>query len=265
MQSTNSRKKQLTIISAIFGAIVVVLIIVAIVMQLSPKNEYGDGLRIQNFNEKVKNVSTTMRSGVEATLYNVVKKNVSKDTNLLKVDDAYIRDDSNKQDYNKPSDIYTGNFIVDIESIKQSYYVQYTYVKGEDSSEGLTTRVVISCVEDKDLKYGAFKCADFVEEQAGKNDSIIQYLPFSNFSFYIAADTTAGEDNLILKVELRIPQSDLKGGLAADQAAVSLYKNEVTTWLKSKNLNPTDYTFEYNYTDNGEFIEPPHLDKLSTD
>lgn len=263
MQPTYSRKKQLTIIGVIFSAIVVVLIIIAIVMQLSPKNVYGDGLRIQNFDQKVKNVSTIMRSGVEATLYNVVKKNVPNDTDLLKVDDAYIRDDSNKQNYDKPSDIYTGNFIVDIESIKQSYYVQYTYVEDEDSAEGLTTRVVISCVEDKDLKYGAFKCADFVKEQASENDSIIQYLPFSNFSFRIAADTTAGDDNLILIVELRIPQSDLRGDLASDQATVALYKNEVAIWLKSKNFDPADYTFKYDYTDNGEYIEPPHLDELN--
>lgn len=263
MQPTYSRKKQLLIIGAIFGAIAVVAIIIAIVVQFSPKNEYGDGLRIQNFNQKVKNVSTTMRSSVEATLYNVAKKNVSNEIDLLKVDDAFIRDNSDKQDYDKPTDVYTGNFIVDIESVKQSYFVQYTYVKDKDNEEGLTNRVVISCVKEKDLKYGAFECTDFVEEQATQNDVIIQHLPFSNFSFRIAADTTAGEDNLILKVELRIPGSDLKGDLASKQSAVALYKNEVAIWLKSKNLEPSDYTYEYNYTDNGDYIEPPHLDELS--
>jgi hypothetical protein len=263
MRPTYSKKKQLTIIGTIFGAIVLAVVVIAIIVNLSSKNEYGDGLKIQNYNQKVKNTSTVMRNSIEATLYNVVKKNVSENTDLLKVGDAFIRDDSNIQNYDEPSNIYTGNFIVDIESIKQSYYVQYTYVKDTDNDEGLANRVVINCVEEKDLKFGTFECTDFVAEQAGKNDSIIQYLPFSNFSFHIAADTTAGDDNLVLHVELRIPESDLKGDLASKQNIVVLYKNEVAQWLKAKDFIPTDYTFEYNYTDNGDYIAPAHIDNLT--
>jgi len=260
MQPANPRKKQLIIIGSIFGAIFAVLIIVAIIFQLSPKNDYGNGVKIQNFDQKVKNVSTELRSGVEATLYNVLKKNNPDNTKLSKIGDAFIRDSSDKQDYDKPSDVYTGNFIVDIESIKQSYFVQYTYVKNKDNKDGLANRVVISCLAEKDLKYGSFKCSDFVEQQAAKNDSIIQYLPYSNFSFSITADTTAGDDHLILKVELRIPEADLKGNLASKQATVALYKNEVALWFKSKNIDPALYTFQYNYNDNGDVTAPINLD-----
>jgi len=258
MQPTDSRKKLLTTIGVIFGAVVIITIIIAIIVQLSPKNEYGEAIKIQNYNQKVKNVSQQIHNGTEASLYNVVKKNVSEDTNPAKIKDAFIRDNSNSQDYDKNKDIYSGKFIVDIDSIKQSYLIQYTYIKDENNSEGLTNRVVVSCVNKEDIKYTSFKCSDYVSTQATQNDTILQYLPFSNFSFKITADTTAGDDKMILVVELRIPESDLKGDLASKQLIVAMYKKEVTDWLQSKGLNSTQYTYEYNYTDNGDPIVESH-------
>jgi hypothetical protein len=258
MQPTDSRKKLLTTIGIIFSAVVIITIIIAIIVQLSPKNEYGEGIKIQNYDQKVKNVSQQLHDGTEASLFNVVKKNVPEDTNPAKIKDAFIRDNSNSQDYDKDNDIYSGKFIVDIDSIKQSYLIQYTYIKNENNSEGLTNRVVVSCVNEEDVKYKSFKCTDYVSTQATQNDTILQYLPFSNFSFKIAADTTAGDDKMILLVELRIPESDLKGDAASKQAVVAMYKKEVTDWLQSKSLDPTQYTYEYNYDNNGNLLPESH-------
>ena len=258
MQPANSQRKLLTTIGVIFGALVIISIIIAIIVQLSPKNEYGEGIKIQNYDQKVKNVSQELHNGTEASLYNVVKKNVPEDTNPAKIKDAFIRDDSNSQDYDKANDIYSGKFIVDIDSIKQSYLVQYTYIKDVNNSEGLTNRVVVSCVNEADIKYTSFKCEDYVSEQATQNDVILQYLPYSNFSFKIAADTTAGDDKMILVVELRIPESDLKGDLASKQSVVAMYKNEVALWLESKGLAPSTYTYEYNYDDSGNLVPESH-------
>jgi len=258
MQPNDSRRKLLTVIAIVFGAMVIIALIIALVIQVTTKNEYGESIKIQNYNQKVKNISQQLRSATEANLYNTAEKNNSGGNDLKKINDARIRDDSNTQDYDKAADIYSGKFIVDIESIKQSYLIQYTYVKDEDSTEGLTTRVMVSCVEQKDIKFGSFKCGDVIQEQSSKNEDIIQYLPYSNFSFNIAADTTAGDDKLILLVELRIPEADLKGDLASKQSVVAMYKNEVAKWLESKNLTPSQYTYEYNYTDNGDIIIPDH-------
>jgi hypothetical protein len=258
MQPANSQRKLITTIAIIFGAVVIASIIIAIIVQLSPKNEYGERIKIQNYTQKVKNVSDELHNATEAGLYNTVKKNVPESTNPSKIKDAFIRDNSNSQDYDKGNETYNGKFIVDIESIKQSYLIQYTYVKNDNSDEGLATRVVVSCVNKEDVKYESFKCDDFVKQQATQNDNIIQYLPYSNFSFKIAADTTAGDDKMILLVELRIPESDLKGDVASKQAVVAMYKNEVAKWLETKNLDPTIYTYEYNYDDNGNLLPETH-------
>jgi len=265
MQPANSQKRLLTIIGVVFGALVIIAIIIAIVVQLSSKNEYGEGIKIRNYDEKVKNVSQELHNGTEASLYNVVKKNLPEDSDPSKIKDAFIRDDSNSQDYDKTNDIYSGKFIVDIDSIKQSYLIQYTYIKDVNNSEGLTNRVVVSCVNEADIKYTSFKCEDYVSEQATQNDSIIQYLPYSNFSFKIAADTTAGDDKMILVVELRIPESDLKGDTVSKQSVVAMYKNEVALWLESKGLTPSTYTYEYNYDDNGNLIPESHDQHGDTD
>jgi len=264
MQPVSSRKKLLTALGIIFGALAIIVIFIAIVNQVTNKNEYGEHIKIQNYNQKVKNVSNQLHEATEASLYNTVAKNTPEDTKVAKIGDAFIRDNSNTQDYDEENDIYSGKFIVDIESIKQSYLIQYTYIKDENNSEGLTNRVVISCVNKEDVKYESFKCTDFVTEQAAPNDSIIQYLPFSNLSFSIAADTSAGDDKLVLHVELRIPESDLKGDLASKQEVVALYKNEVAKWLESKDLTPTDYTYSYNYSDNGDLL-PAEQDQHGDD
>jgi len=63
---------------------------------------------------------------------------------------------------------------------------------------------------------------------------------------------------MILVVELRIPESDLKGDLASKQSVVAMYKNEVALWLESKGLAPSTYTYEYNYDNSGNLVPESH-------
>jgi hypothetical protein len=246
-------RKQIIVFVVIAVVFIGIIVGISILFQGKPQNQFGDLIRIQNYNDKVKNVSTDMRDATESYLYNIVKENKSDDFDPSSVKDAHIRDESNSQELSTATNVYTGEFIVDMESIKQSYMVQYSYSSDENNAAVGGNPVVISCLSEDKLKYGTFECKDFVSEQAASNDIILQYLPYRNFSYEITPDTTQG-DTLVLRVNLTIPDSDLKGDTASRLAVIEMYKQEVNNWISSKGAEPSDYTFKYNYDEAGNYI-----------
>jgi hypothetical protein len=255
MQQPVLTRKQLTILIIVLVFFIGVIIAVSIFLQGPPKNQFGNLIRIQNYDEKIKNLSPDMKDSMESYLYTVVKGNTDEGYDVSGIKDAFIRESSDSQNYNPQTDIYSGEFIIDIASIKQSYRAQYSYSNNQDNVNIGGNPVVISCLPEDQLKYGKFDCKDLVSDQASKGDVILQYLPYQNFTFKISPDKTQG-DTLVLNTTLTIPDSDLRGDVATNQQVVAMYKKEVTDWIASKGENPSDYTIVYNYDDNGNYIEP---------
>lgn len=251
MQQPMSRKKAALLIGGVLVLVMAVVSLIFFLMQ-SDENQFGKFIRIQNYGQKVKNLPSDMRDSMESYLYNVVTMNVDDSVNASKIKDAYIRDKSNTQELNRQTSVYDGKFIVDIESIKQSYLVQYSYSERNTIDVG-GNPVVVSCLPEDQLIYGPFECTDLVSSQTTENDVLLQYLPYENFSFKILPDATQGED-LVLVVTLDISQADLKGNAQSKAQTVAMYKKQVTDWIKSKGADPSKYTFQYNYDDAGNII-----------
>ena len=257
MQPQDSSKKRLVIIGVIAGVVLIGLVILlAFLFRDTGRNQYGERIRIQNYEEMVENTSSEMRDAKESYLYNIVKLNTDKDFDATTIKDAYIREGSAKQNYAQRDRYYSGSFIVDMESIKQSYWVQYTYALDESNPNVSGSPVVISCLPEDQLKYGPFDCKDLVSEQSAANDVLLQYLPYQNFSFRISPDATRGE-RLTMIVRLSIPQLQLKGSAETRRQAVAQYKEQVESWIISKGADPASYDYEYNYDDNGNPINLP--------
>lgn len=246
-----SRKKAVIIIVAAFIVLMGIIWLVTALVQ-KDSNQFGKFIRIQNYTSKVKNVSSDMRDSTESYLYNIVVKNVDSSVNASKVGDAMIRDGSDEQSYISQTAVYEGSFIVDMASIKQSYLVQYSYSRNNTVDVG-GNPVVISCLPKDKLKYGEFKCVDFVSAQSSDNDALLQYLPYENFSFKLSPDATQS-DTLVIIAKLSISEADLKGDAASRASTVTMYKQEVVKWIKSKGVDPTKYTIQYNYDDAGNLI-----------
>ena len=246
-----SRKKAAIILAVALLALVGLIWLVTTVTQ-KDTNQFGKFIRIQNYDDKVENLSADMRDSMESYLYNIVVKNVDSSVNPSKISDAYIREDSNKQLYDNDTTVYNGSFIVDMESIKQSYFVQYGYSDSNTKDVG-GNPVVVSCLPKDQLKYGEFKCVDFVSAQTSENDILLQYLPYKNFSFKLSPDATQG-DTLVIVAKLDIPQSDLMGDTASRASIVTMYKQEVIKWIESKGADPSKYIIQYNYDDVGNII-----------
>lgn len=257
MQSKQARRKEITIIVIVLVVLVALVLLIGFLFQGKAKNQFGPYIKIQNYSQKVKNLSPSMRDAMESYLYNIVKHNTKSDFDPSTVKDAYIREGSDTQNLDQTG-VYNGTFIIDMASIKQSYQTQYAYSTSDYNTNVGGNPVVISCLPKEKLIYGEFNCTDFVSQQSTSNDALLQYLPYQNFSFSITPDATKVA-SLVLDVTLTIPDSDLKGDTASRQQIVALYKQQVIDWIKSKNVDPTKYIIIYNYDDNGNLTNQEPL------
>ena len=247
----NTRQLRIiTIVGILFFIIIGVFIYIA--YSNANKNEYGESLSINNYDQKVKNLSKQYKDAITASLYKTVLLNSSNEVKASSIKDAIIRENSDSQDEVIKNEQYTGDFIVDIASIKQSYKVQYTYSKTVDNEVLSGYPILVSCLDVKDLKYGDFKCKDLYVDKSKQDDVIVGYLPYNTLDYRLTGNTTTGE--LVINAKLNITPGDLKGSVESRQKIVAMYKKEVTNWIKSKNLDPSKYTIVYNYDDNGNLL-----------
>lgn len=255
MQSPDKRLRNIIIV----GVVVFVLIGIGLTIAsiLSNQNPYGKAIKIQNYSAKVKNLSKDYENNISSALYDIVNLNREDEFEGRDVKDAFIRDSSEVQNEALANVRYQGSFIVDIASLEQSYKVQYSYSTRENDPFIAGYPILLSCVDKADVKYENFDCKDLVsrsEESDGTtvSDPLINSLPYSTLSYGLLADTTSG--SLVLKAELRIPESDLRGDLGSKQEVVRNYKRMVTDFIRTRGFDPAKYTIDYNYTDNGDKI-----------
>lgn len=246
MQQPLLSRKKLIIITVGLLVLLVLFVIVLAIISKKDTNQFGKFIRIQNYSAKVKSLPSSVQDATESYLYNVVTLNNIPQDKASRVSDALIRDNSDIQTYN--NNVYAGNYIVDMASIKQSYQVNYTYNRDPNVIYG--NPIVVSCLPKEKLIYGEFNCKDIVSSQANKEDAILRYLPYQSYSFSIRPDATQGT-RLVLVVNLTIASIDLKGDAVK---AVASYKAEVVKWIQSKGLDPQNYTIQYNYDDAGNLI-----------
>lgn len=245
-------KKKIRLIIAISVAVILTIVGLAIWSNIaSNKNPYGDGIKIQNYANNIKNLSKDYEFKMSLLLHKSVVDNLGKDIEGESVKDAYIRDSSNVQNEAKKGQQYSGSFIVDIASLEQSYKLQYAYSTkaGDPFMSGYP--ILVSCVNPKDVIYKDFKCKDgsSVESAQPQERAIIQSLPHTTLSYQLRADSSG--ENLVLRADLRIASMDLSGDEASRRNTVSQYKSEVTSWIRGKGFNPESYTIIYNYNDDG--------------
>ena len=233
----SARKKVMIIISIVF--FLVVVIIVAYVKSI--ENPFGNYIKIQNYGKYISDLPREKKHFLNSSLYGLVKMNTVGDKKI-KVDDAFIREGSVNVGYDKDIDIHHGSFIVDMESIKQSYGLDFEWSSKANNSDFMNTGPPSNCLPIEDLKYGDFGCRDAVTEMEKDIDPIIEHLPYSTFHHYVTAnvgdDGKTGLDVIIYLISSETIEENR-------QPAIDRYKAEIIEWIKSINLNPDDYIINY--------------------
>lgn len=122
-------------------------------------NPYGENIHIKNFSEHFPDIPRSNRQELFANLYKMVAEN-SPDKEEIKVKDAKIRDGSVVTRNYESDNLNYGEFIVDIQSLEQSYRGQFTWSPDAEKNATITNEYnnLITCLAEFDLKYDEFGC-----------------------------------------------------------------------------------------------------------
>lgn len=222
---------------AIISIIIIALGMISLVIWLTISNNTGrpagvDGTTIQNYDQKVKNLSNGRKINIEEALFNIVKENGADPT---KIKDAAIRDGSDIQTADNETQ-FSGSFIVDIPSIQQSYKISYLYSKTNDGYDS-GYPVVASCVDAVDVVYDSFSCKDTTSWEK-PNDVLIEKLPHKTAYYTITGSEV--EDKKFIVVKIMVNTNS-----ARTRQFFQNYKTDAQNWLLSQGVDLSGYSIEY--------------------
>lgn len=235
------RKKTTLLVVSIVGFFLIVGLVISIIVINLNRSSYGDGVTIQNFDKLVKNLPKERKDAIFASLHLIVSKNTEQVKPAPQVKDAVIREGSEEQTAVTPGKHFTGNFIVDIKSLGQSYSFQYSYsTDPNDGFEGGYS-IIVRCPTVDELIYGDFNCKNLDSFTEGEVDPIIFLVPYSSLDFEIRAAASPGAKT-VLTIKLFLTEADRRTG---QDAAIERYKQGALTWIRNQGLDPNNYTIEY--------------------
>lgn len=244
------KKRQFIIIGIAIGVLLIIGLLVWMVTAYRNNQNTPDTLSINNY-DLVKNISDSRKINITGSLYIMVDFNTDDSIDISKISDATIRGGSEKQT-DDGSGQYSGNFIVDIPSLKQSYMVSYLDSKvknGYDSGYP----VIVSCLKDvAEIIYKDFDCKEISTYKKPSDPLFEEKLPYSGPYFNISGTENDGEKTIIVKIMINTNTIKL-------METFKLRKSQANKWLESQGFKLSDYTIEYRNLSNQLIPEEPDV------
>ena len=163
---------------------------------------------------------------IEEFLYDTAKLNAN---NISNHESALVREGTFLQE-EKWAVNYV-SFIVDIDSIQQSFNVSYAWTDNKDAIVN-EWDTYITCVDEKNKKYQNSSCTDFRLLDYGTNDPIDFILPYHKVEKFKISYNNQTKTILV----------DLFG---CREEAIKDQKEEADLWLKNNIKGFKDYKIEY--------------------
>ncbi len=154
------------------GIAFIVLVVIS-VMNLLRTNPYGNETRIDNIGEFYSGLPQEQKDLIFSELYNVIEMNVAEGAEVPDAG-ALVRSGTAEYNYDEGTLVYYGNFVVDIEAVRQSYRVQFEWSKKSENKNIGGYPIAIMCLE-KDLRiYEDQNCQDAF---SGEIDNLMEENP----------------------------------------------------------------------------------------
>ena len=240
----NKLKKILLISSSVF--IIITIFIFIVFIYQNNRNPYGNELQIVNLNNYTKNkpYNKDVVYFIKHSLYNTVSDNLDKDIKSNSIDDILIRDKTFSQTFTEKNRLHSIKFIIDIQSLKQSYRVSYQWMDNLEWSRDLDEYgTMVTCLDkEEEIIYKDFKCKDGLSGQNIVLDPIVEYLPYSTPNYKI---TILPDEDKALNVKIYTSSADER---IDPDAAILEYKSDVNKWIESIGLDPSEYIIVYEIT-----------------
>ncbi len=203
------------------------------------------------------NIPKNIKGLIEAGLYDTIALNIPSEETPPKTG-AIIRNDTLSTDYDKDTDIYYGDFITDIESVKQSFSIHYEWSKNDKNPYISGYPVEITCVDKSNRIYNTSSCSDAFHQADPEIDNFAsEYLPYTS-------KTDNGIDYSIVKdYPDRDPVITVISYTCEGSDNATKVKNAAVSWLKTKDDKLDLNTIEYKYYCDGMMDNFPPLIKVN--
>jgi len=253
-QNQVNPQKKLLIITLSF--VLLVILASAVYWYISSRNNpEGDSLVIKNLDSytqgKPSNKDTL--NYIEHMLYTTVNLNLNKPVKDKSIEDVMVRDGSFSQEYNQSKSVHTVKFIVDIQSLKQSYDVSYQWSANNKYSSGLDEwGTTVKCLPKDKLIYKDFKCRDMFSEMSTTADDpmLAKILPYEGDFYTIRYYSGDKAGNTIISIQIMITPTGERTKKQFD-----IYKKEAQDWLVSSGVNLDNYVLIYRNLSNDIVID----------
>ncbi|MDR2063561.1 MAG: hypothetical protein LBQ02_02095 [Candidatus Nomurabacteria bacterium] len=212
------------------------------------RNPYGDYIEINNLGKltagKPQNKDSV--NFIQHDLLVAIQRNSSATIKNKSIKDVFVRDSSFSQTYDDVYDVHSVEFIVDIESIKQSYKVSYQWSEIENNDHLSEYGTMVLCLPASQLIYGDFDCKDqlILEKGDSKLDPIIEILPHKTDVYNLQY----GYDNsgsLRLKASIYIDIPLISEYESQINEKISSIKSQIAGWLSSQGFDINKYVVDY--------------------
>ena len=207
-------------------AVVVLVIAVWSVIMLIPEAQMDRRVTVTNYSDENVSVPRGYQQYISERIGDILRKSTMLDE--TETADGKIREGTYSE--STDGDIVTAAFIVDVESVKQSFDVKVIWLKGKDIGDD--PNVTITCPYYTDVIYTDTKCQVTTPENQLK-----RYLPHYDYidDTKYAVNYQRYTDQMYLRIEIAAC-----GDANLQKSAIDETKN----WLKSRYLDPNDYKIE---------------------
>ena len=221
----------------IISAVLIFIIITAIILSTIFSNPYlGKQTNIANLSEYTRGLKSDKETveRIKYNLYEAITRNTP-NIDATKLSDVLIRDKTFSQDYNEETKVFSVKYIVDIDSIKQTYRIAYEW--SEDKNAQLNEwGTYVKCPTKEQLKYADFNCNDMFTEMYGTNDPIIEVLPHYGTLYDIIPNTSNG---ILENIEIKI--------FACTSNITDIAEDNARNWLKDHDISSDQYEITVTY------------------
>ena len=167
------------------------------------RNPFGDEMQISNLGSYTQGQPIDRRTlqRIQHSLYTIIKQNYKGYITNNSLSDILVRKDSYIQAYDADQKLRTISFIVDIESIRQSYQVKYSYSENKEVTDSADYQYsnAVSCLPQDQMIYGYFYCQDVFTQMNGSNTPklVIEWGATDNYDNSLLIQTRSDEQDFI--------------------------------------------------------------------
>lgn len=231
----------------VFLVVIIMIIGVIATIFLVRKSPVPNTVTITNLGYCSPDMNTIAQDKLYSQLYNLVKdtNNFNRHSTQATYNATFRKDTCNttsntaRTSTDDLKTVFSTTATVDIPLAKQSWQIQYGWVKGGGSVGVDLGTMTPTCLNNSQLLYGDFQCTkalNYITYGTADYDPIMKYTPYTGVAF----DLTYGPNTRTVIATILVEPKD-----ADNSVLIANEKIAIGVWFQEHNLDITKYTIHY--------------------